>query len=76
VDVPPSDVTITGGVGWGVRTRTIVLCDDCSEQLEAWLALPHQTHQDGPGGAIADTAVASMACSHLTTGLNLSVTVS
>ncbi len=44
----------------GAHRRTIVLCHECEELLEAWLALPGQAAEDGPGGALASTAVVSL----------------
>jgi hypothetical protein len=60
VDFPPVEVSVTAGTGWSAHSRRLVLCDDCGRLLDAWLMEPHQAHQDGPGGALASTAVASM----------------
>lgn len=35
-------------------------CPDCSHSFEDWMKSGSQTNHDGLGGAIADTAVASM----------------
>ena len=48
----------TSGTGWGDHTSTVVLCADCHSQFESWLLpSPRQRHQDGPDGALADTAM-------------------
>jgi hypothetical protein len=39
------------------------LCKECSERFADWLRSGHQANHSGPGGALADTAVASMAMS-------------
>lgn len=61
VDLPAAEVSISSGSGWSARTRTITLCDHCGDQLERWLVSGQHSHHDGPGGALASTAVASMA---------------
>ena len=33
------------------------LCKECSKRFADWLGSGRQTNQDGPGGALADTAV-------------------
>jgi hypothetical protein len=58
---PPVKVAITTGEGWSVNTRRLIVCRGCDEDFEGWLVKPHRVHHDGPGGAPADTVVASMA---------------
>jgi hypothetical protein len=58
-DVAGVELSVMAGTGWSTHTRHLVLCDSCSLALDRWLAgVP--THEDAPGGAISNTAVASM----------------
>ena len=51
---------------WSVNTRRITSCRGCHDRPEAWPCSAHEAHQDGSGGAIGSTAVASM---HLAGGI-------
>src|SRR5262249_39736091 len=57
VDAEPVTLAIHEGARWSARSRTTVLCEACHRQFEAFLASCHQTHQDGPGEALAATVV-------------------
>jgi hypothetical protein len=58
-DVPGVELQVMAGTGWSTHTRHLVLCDSCGVALDRWIAGVPEDHR-APGGALADTAVASM----------------
>lgn len=57
---PGSIMEVTSGDLRRHLSEPLDLCSDCGPLFLDWLRSGHQTHQDGPGEALADTAVASM----------------
>jgi len=60
-DRPGSIVEVKAGDLVDRIGETVDLCPVCSDGFTSWLRSARQAHQDGPGEAIAATAVASMA---------------
>ncbi len=60
-DQPGSIVEVRAGDLVNRTGEVLDLCQACCDRFADWMRSGHQGSQDGPGGAIAATAVASMA---------------
>lgn len=60
-DQPGSIVEVKAGDLVNRTGETLDLCQTCCDRFADWLRSGRQANHDGPGGALADTAVASMA---------------
>jgi len=59
----PAIVDVQAGGMVRQHPEPLDLCEECSERFTDWLKSGRHANQGGPGGALAATAVASMAMS-------------
>ena len=55
VDIPPVEVNVTTGQGWGANSRAITLCHECGDDFESFLLSPPRTQGLDPHGEIGPT---------------------